>query len=475
MNLTKEQREIVGHDLRSNEILRIIAFAGTGKTTTLVEYAKARPKARFLYVAFNKSVQLEAVNKFPNNVMCKTAHSLAWQEYGSKYQGRITQGFKANTIKEALGLDNYEDAKFTIDCLMNYLVSDDSRASDKHIPSAAKLRYRKSRPDMPNLIELSNQLGRMMCNGTNENIGMLHDGYLKLYQLSKPVLNYDVILLDEAQDINPVIGDIVLHQDAARIVVGDPHQQIYSFRGARNVMGAVRASKTLYLTHSFRFDKDIARVANMILNIFKQETRKVVGIREKRPSSFDKGYTVLSRTNAAIFDEAVKLYGKHKISFVGGIEGYRLNRIIDVFHLYDNQRRKITDPYIKGFHAFSELKDFAWDSEDWEIWSVCKVVEKYGRQIPALVANIRKAVVEPHQAHILLSTVHKAKGLEWPNVHLASDFPNLIEDDEIVDDGSIDSDEINLIYVAVTRSMGGLRSDKECSIREFILKAKRLV
>jgi len=303
----------------------------------------------------------------------------------------------------------------------------------------------------------------------------LHDGYLKLYQLSKPVLNYDVILLDEAQDINPVIADIVLSQDIARIVVGDSHQQIYSFRGARNVMDKVRATKTLYLTHSFRFDENIAYVANMILNIFKGEVRKVIGLKEKGNSSFKKGYTVLSRTNAAIFDEAVKLYKKNKISFVGGIIGYRLNRIIDVFYLYDKQRNKIKDPYIRGFHTFEELKDFAYNAEDWEIGSVCKVVEKYERRIPSLVFNIKKAAVEPHQANILLSTVHKAKGLEWPNVHLTSDFPDLIEDDEILNDGSIDPDEINLIYVAVTRSMGGLRFDKDCSIPKFILKAKKLL
>ena len=35
---------------------------------------------------------------------------------------------------------------------------------------------------------------------------MSHDGYLKLYQLSKPKLyNYDILLIDEAQDLTPGI------------------------------------------------------------------------------------------------------------------------------------------------------------------------------------------------------------------------------------------------------------------------------
>jgi len=474
MQLTNEQKKIVECDLNKNKILKVVAFAGTGKTSTLVEYAKTRPQTRFLYVAFNKSVQLEAASKFPKNVTCKTAHSLAWPGFGSKHRDRMTANFKANTVKEALGLKDYEAAKFTIDTLTNYLISDAPKVSTRHIPFVTRQRYRYSdHRDMPDFVDLANRLGRLMCEGTDDRIGMLHDGYLKLYQLSKPALPYDVILLDEAQDINPVIADIVLSQPAARIVVGDSHQQIYSFRGAHDVMNRVRANKTLYLTHSFRFDKNIARVANMILHIFKGEKKKVVGLKQKSSSSFLDGYTILARTNAAVFSEAARLYRLKKLCFVGGIDGYRMNQIVDVFHLYDGQAGKINDPYIKGFSGYTGLKDFAKSVEDWEITSVCKVVEEYGRRIPGLVKDIGRAAVSAKKADILLSTVHKAKGLEWPNVHITSDFPDLVEDDEFID--TLDPDEFNLIYVAVTRSMGGLRFDKDSSIKRFILEAKKLV
>ena len=43
-----------------------------------------------------------------------------------------------------------------------------------------------------------------MKNLNNSTIGMTHDGYLKLYQLSSPRLHqYDIILIDEAQDLTP--------------------------------------------------------------------------------------------------------------------------------------------------------------------------------------------------------------------------------------------------------------------------------
>lgn len=43
-----------------------------------------------------------------------------------------------------------------------------------------------------------------MLDFKNKDICMTHDGYLKIYQLSKPkLLNYDCILIDEAQDMSP--------------------------------------------------------------------------------------------------------------------------------------------------------------------------------------------------------------------------------------------------------------------------------
>jgi len=58
-----------------------------------------------------------------------------------------------------------------------------------------------------------------------------HGCYLKLWQLSDPRLLADYVLLDEAQDANPVaaaIADRKLH--AQRILVGDRCQAIYGWR-----------------------------------------------------------------------------------------------------------------------------------------------------------------------------------------------------------------------------------------------------
>ncbi|MES1224676.1 MAG: UvrD-helicase domain-containing protein, partial [Bacteroidota bacterium] len=80
MMLTREQLAIVNS--RGN--IKINAVAGSGKTTTLIEYARARPAEKILYLAFNRAVKLEAEKKFAEkgvtNVKIETAHSLAFSQ-----------------------------------------------------------------------------------------------------------------------------------------------------------------------------------------------------------------------------------------------------------------------------------------------------------------------------------------------------------------------------------------------------------
>jgi len=47
------------------------------------------------------------------------------------------------------------------------------------------------------------------------------------------------------------VAHVFQSQTKARIMVGDPHQQIYAFRGAVNAMEMVRATRTFFLTQVF--------------------------------------------------------------------------------------------------------------------------------------------------------------------------------------------------------------------------------
>jgi superfamily I DNA/RNA helicase len=75
------------------------------------------------------------------------------------------------------------------------------------------------------------------------------------------------------------------------------------------------------------------------------------------------------------------------------------------------------------------------------------------------VADLRRRAV-PHAAAAdrVLATAHKAKGLEWPRVRLASDFPGLEELDALDQNGlphlkpEERDQELHLLYVAMTRA-----------------------
>lgn len=478
ITLTKEQRSIADYDLSPGQILKVVAFAGTGKTSTLVAYANARPNLRFLYIAFNKSVQLEAARKFPSNVVAKTSHALAFGSHGHKYKKKLVASLRANTVLQVLDLQRPEDAKFTIETLKNYLASMDAKVSKSHIPCHAKAFYNQNGCRMPDFISLANRLGKRMCDVSDDQIGMLHDCYLKLYQLSNPVLKYDCILLDEAQDINPVTSSIVLSQanskngrrSASVILVGDSHQQIYSFRGGQDTLQNIAATKTMYLTQSFRFDNNIARVANMVLQTFKKEPKPIMGmpLSDKKPEWDKKDHTIIARTNASLFDKAVQLVGKQSIGFVGGVNGCRFNMLKDAYYLFAGRPEMIFDPYLKGFGCYADMRVYADAVEDFELLAVCKVVENYRERIPGLVKKITEMAVDAKDAQVVLTTAHKSKGLEWSNVLMLGDFQDLIDDNDLADPDKVDPDEFNLIYVAMTRAVSNLRFDKESTLPQFI-------
>ena len=69
----------------------------------------------------------------------------------------------------------------------------------------------------------------------NNKVKFDHESGMKEFQLSHPDLQkwggqHHILLIDEAQDMNPACLDICLSQKTPKIVVGDPNQQIYTFR-----------------------------------------------------------------------------------------------------------------------------------------------------------------------------------------------------------------------------------------------------
>ncbi|XP_038594426.1 F-box DNA helicase 1 [Micropterus salmoides] len=502
IDLTREQQQILSHDIKKDHVVKIVAFAGTGKTTTLVKYAEQRPHLRFLYVAFNKSVADEAQRRFPRNVDCKTVHSLAYGEVGKSYRlhQKLTFNLKPFTVSSALpeGRGGFAKAKVVVTTLNAFMASTDPTINTSHVPSTRiiKKHHRVEIPEIekPFFVHDAQTIWNKMRDVNEKEkdaYHMTHDGYLKLWQLRvpKPKLSdqYDVLFIDEAQDCTPAIMDVLLSQRCGKILVGDPHQQIYTFKGAVNALNFVDHTHIYYLTQSFRFGAEIAYVGATILKVCKKVEKILVGGKQKggvcdetaekveaalrTGVSTSQGKTaILSRCNVSVFSEAVRLIDANplcRVHFIGGVKGIGLERIQDIWLLMqgpDQQRKFIKDRLIRCFskknqNGFWALKTYATQTEDRELEAKLIIVEKYKSRIPELVERLENCSEEDfHKADFIVGTVHKAKGLEFDNVKVSDDFvkvPCSSHNLHFIPDFSFDKipdDEWNLLYVAVTRA-----------------------
>ncbi|XP_074554776.1 F-box DNA helicase 1 [Halichoeres trimaculatus] len=512
MQLTGEQQQILSHDIQPDHVVKVMAFAGTGKTTTLVKYAEQRPHLRFLYVAFNKSVATEARRRFPSNVDCKTVHSLAFADVGKSYHNcqKLTFNLQPFALSSALpeGRGGFSKAKVVATTLNTFMASADPMIDMSHVPTSYFNRKGDNKIVKHEEIPLFVQDARMIWSKMKDHkekgkdaYFMTHDGYLKLWQLRDPkpkLSKYDVIFIDEAQDCTPAIMDVLLSQPCGKMLVGDPHQQIYTFKGAVNALQVVDHTHIYYLTQSFRFGAEIAYVGATILRVCKGVHKILVGGKQKggvcdetaeqaaaairRGVSQSPGKTaILSRCNLSVFDEAVRLIDTNpqcRLHFVGGVQSIGLNRILDIWQLTEGaeevpqgsgQRpRFIRDPLIRAFakkntNCFWALKVYAAQTEDKELDSKLSIVEKYRSRFPELVNRLEHCHEDDfNRADFIMGTVHKAKGLEFDTVMITDDFAKIPASEHNLhfypsfSFGKFPDDEWNLLYVAVTRARTSL-------------------
>ncbi len=102
---TQEQQIAIDAFL-SGGSMKINAYAGTGKTSTLQLLAHAS-SARGQYLAFNKSIVKEAKEKFPDNVICSTIHGLALKGISKDYRTGKKKCFgivNANQLCQLIGI-----------------------------------------------------------------------------------------------------------------------------------------------------------------------------------------------------------------------------------------------------------------------------------------------------------------------------------------------------------------------------------
>lgn len=466
MRPTEEQSEIYGD---TNRLIVVSAYAGTGKTTTCRGYTERHPDENYLYIAFNKSAQLDARDKFPRNIDVLTTHALAFPYTGRRYAPDRDHSKLGNItpiiIAQRFGCQ-YDAARDALDVLEVFL-----RTGSREIKAPSGLKLASGS------VDLAKKVWKAAQDPNDYNMPMPHDGYLKLYlEEGAPGLGkYTRILFDEAQDANPLLMAILeealdRYPQMGLMAVGDKYQSIYRFRGAMNAMESELFSglNHHYLTASWRFGPEVAAAANAVL----AERNAPKPLRGNGPASQlvrggkpDGRHCYLSRTNADALRYAMeKVYGQDgenmRLAFCGGIERYRVERLIDGWNLYKRNNSQVRDTEFRRFGYFEELKDYAREVNDVEILSVCSVVEEFHADLPTRIEDIKKhSVRDMADADIVLSTAHKSKGLEWETVLLGDFFDWSEYETERRKDPAKYIEELHLLYVAATRARSVLHTN----------------
>jgi F-box protein, helicase, 18 len=478
---TQEQEHIIGCRLHKGQSIMVEAGAGTGKTFTLIEKARRLPpKARALYICFSNKAAAEARQKLSreaiNNTRACTVHALAGEkkkmlERAGKFQTKIT----VKDIQKHGGPQG-PGAWWVLETINAFCQSDKDQILSEHVP-------RPTGRETPTQLEATRREAQKtwenMAN-PNHPAPASYDHYLKMFAMEKPMLGYDYIFLDEAQDSNPLTLALVKTQTpfTRTILIGDSRQAIYGWRGAHNAMESWQPTFQLPLRESFRFGKQIAQCANVLLDCFFPGSKPIRGhskVDAVGPIDPKTKHTLIARTNACLFEQALGMLEQGKTyHFVGtsSHEGwnptnaYRLSDALDVHHLWRGDKTRVRNPHIKAFDNYAELEKAAagqGGKGDKELESLCRIVKKHKNRLPERIAAIISQAKGPKEADILLVTAHRAKGLEWPLVRLADDFTDLVIEGDptkgqtpgrrlATPEEDCETEEINLLYVALTRA-----------------------
>ncbi|WP_242696147.1 UvrD-helicase domain-containing protein [Longitalea luteola] len=425
--LTDQQTAII----HSKGDLRINAVAGSGKTTTIIEYAASRPSnARILYLAFNKSVKLEATRKFAEygltNTKVETAHSLAYKHIVFKHNYKVkAQGYKNSEICQLLSIrgNGEKHAEFVIANHISKFVayfcnSDKAKVQDlNYLDTIVDPNARSFVRSFYKLIEDGTRL--LLAKTDRNEIEITHDFYLKKFQLSNPALPYDYILFDEAQDASAAMLDVFMKQKATKVIVGDTHQQIYAWRHAVNSLDKANYH-TLQLSTSFRFTQDIANLATAVLT-WKDHLFdcKPVAITGKGTGKNELVKATIARTNLGLLLKAIDFITdnpkvKH-IYFEGNISSYTYAddgaSLYDVLSLYNGNRDRIRDELVGSMNDIDELEEYVEKTEDHQLATMIEIVREYGNEVHGIIKSLKELHTGDEnrsKAEMIFSTVHRS-------------------------------------------------------------------
>lgn len=471
---TAEQEHI--HDLfRTGKPLKVRAGAGTGKTTTLLQLAHIlEAENRIgLYIAFNKSIAVEAGRKFPRCITASTAHSMAYRGIANTRHAPLLNKMRGNQripfhiTRDRLDiagarligndgqprtLSAYKIAQHAMRTIDKFCQTTATVIGPEHVPvmqgmNAAHLKL------VDIVLPYAHAAWRDLTDPGGDAVAFGHGHYLKLWALEHPRIGYEgaALFLDEAQDTSGVLAGVIAEQTHLhRVYVGDSAQAIYRFTGAVNAMNNFGDSVEGRLTQSWRFGERVADAANHMLRAIGDDMRltgnpSLDSVIDRTPQHYD---AILCRTNGSALAHVIAAQQAGRTVHLMSDTKYALQFCDGAEKLMNGQQSNLED--LAAFTTWEQVQEHAQDSPDASDWKVLvDLIEDHG------VDDLRNAlgnVVPESRAEVLVATAHKSKGREFGKVHLDDDIAAAVENARSGGDPARLKDEQMLAYVAITRA-----------------------
>lgn len=474
--LTEQQSSIISSIQAGNDVM-VIARAGVGKTYTIVEAAKRLPfGTEGIALAFNKKIAGDLAKRLPSTISAITMNGLGHRAWGSAIGRRlqldtdkIWTAMEKVLKEKALTLNKKERpvVKAFVDTLRNYGAVPDGTL----IPGKALVDWATAVESAWTFLEepefqteINTEIGRLVL---LESIKMGYAGIIDFTdQLYLPVVfggnwpNPQILFVDEAQDLSPVNHIMVRNCRAKQlVVVGDPMQAIYAFRGAltdsMDQFSLSREFDVQYLTKTFRCGKAIVSRAQKLVPDFVADDSNVEGmVVDNRGKSwtFDilqPDTAILCRNNAPLIRMALRLLRARIPATILGRDIARglikdIQKANQVNVNITQTLQNVKDYYDAKIAAKESLRNILGDR-----LAAIRAAGDGATDRDSLIQLIEALFSDEGRSQLVtLATGHKAKGHEWDHVIHLDSF--LIPSKMAKTDEEIQQ-EFNLQYVIETR------------------------
>ena len=457
MKPTPQQEAFLKELNEGKESLIVEAVPGSGKTSTLVLGAQSLPGTyRVLSLAFNKHSANELSKRMPSFVECRTLNSVgyrAWAAY-SNCRLQVDQSKAGRLITEKMQALDLRDRELWAN---SRRLMEQAR-TEGLVPKPCREVYTKSLvPDddsgwetlainagldylTDNELEIARAaLIKSIAEAKHGTIDFTDQLYMTVL-FKAPVEQFKMVMVDEAQDLNPLQHILVERSVALRgrlIAVGDPNQAIYAWRGAYNdSMDRLQQkfkAKKLPLSVCFRCAKSIVHQAQKVYPVIQpfpdQVNGQVLHMETMQIKNLQYGDIVLCRNNAPLVKLAYQLI-KQKISvkMLGRDIGGNLKSLLRRVSIQNKPASHIRNELIKRIENWTakeidraeeshknHLIDGIMDKSD-SIICILEALPKEANGDEAI--NLINQIFESQSGKVTLSTIHRAKGLEFPTVYI---------------------------------------------------------